>query len=136
MRPDAFSVSVLEPIQCAQGIGYGDVLHEGLDGEGWSERSKCEEPRKLLFHPLEVILRGNAFPEVQDVIHEANCGYAVNAGDWQGLAESVKRFLEQRDSVSFGENARKYYESHFAKGRMIDKLEYELEAACGDLATV
>ena len=74
--------------------------------------------------------------EVQDVIHEANCGYAVDAGDWQGMAESVKRFLEQRDSVPFGENARKYYESHFAKGRMIDKLEHELEAACGDLATV
>lgn len=74
--------------------------------------------------------------EVQDVIHEANCGYAVNAGDWQGLAESVKRFLEQRNSVPFGENARKYYESHFAKGRMIDKLEHELEAACGDLAAV
>ena len=34
--------------------------------------------------------------------------------------------------MPFGENARKYYESHFAKGRMIDKLEHELEAACGD----
>ena len=74
--------------------------------------------------------------EVQDVIYEANCGYAVNAGDWQGLTESVKRFLEQRNSVPFGENARKYYESHFDKGRMIDKLEHELEVACGDLAAV
>ena len=74
--------------------------------------------------------------EVQDVIYEANCGYAVNAGDWQGLTKCVKRFLEQRGSMPFGENARKYYESHFAKGRMIDKLEHELEAACGDLAAV
>ena len=74
--------------------------------------------------------------EVQDVIREANCGYVVSAGDWRGLAECVKRFLNRRDSVPFGENARRYYENHFTKGRMIDQLEYELKTACGDLVSV
>lgn len=67
--------------------------------------------------------------EVQDVIHEANCGYAVDAGDWQGLAECVKRFLDKRSDTPFGKNARSYYMDHFAKDKLIDKLEHELEMA-------
>lgn len=69
--------------------------------------------------------------EVQDVIREAKCGYAVGAGDWRGLAESVERFIQTRENVPFGENARKYYEAHFSKGIVIGKLERELLEAEG-----
>lgn len=64
--------------------------------------------------------------EVQDVVREANCGYTVGACDWQGLAECVRKFLENREIVPFGENARKYFSEHFSKEKVIGKLETEL----------
>lgn len=65
--------------------------------------------------------------EVQDVIREAQCGYAVNAGDWQGLAKCVEQFIQTRRDVLYGENARKYYKAHFSKTSVIDKLENGLK---------
>lgn len=64
--------------------------------------------------------------EIQDVIREAKCGYAVNAGDWEGLAKCVKSFLRNNSEIAFGENARIYYKNHFAKDKMIDTLETKL----------
>ena len=60
------------------------------------------------------------------VIREAQCGYAVNAGDWQGLARCIERFIQNREKVPFGDNARRYYDEHFSKKIVMDKLEKEL----------
>ena len=64
--------------------------------------------------------------EVQDVVREAQCGYAVNAGDWQGLAKCVGQFIQHRGKIPFGDNARRYYDEHFSKETVIGKLENEL----------
>ncbi len=60
-----------------------------------------------------------------DLIREANCGYAVSAGDYNGLAAYIKdTVLNNRDAFAKkGKNGRKYFEQHFMKGECITNLE-------------
>lgn len=64
--------------------------------------------------------------ETQRVIGEAGCGFCGDAEDAQALAENVRRLMTA-DSAALGENARKYYETHFARERFMDALEQALQ---------
>lgn len=60
-----------------------------------------------------------------DLIKEADCGYAVPAGEYKALATYIKNtILKNRDAFAKkGENGRMYYEQHFMKGECITNLE-------------
>lgn len=60
-----------------------------------------------------------------DLINEANCGYAVPAGEYNTLAAYIKNtVLKNRDAFAkMGENGRMYYEQHFLKEECISNLE-------------
>lgn len=70
---------------------------------------------------------GAASGEISEVITAAECGYCAGAGDSQGLAEAVKRFLQCDDKRQLGENARRYYCEHFTRKDFMDTLENELK---------
>ena len=60
-----------------------------------------------------------------DLIKEADCGYAVPAGEYKALASYIKNtILKNRDAFAKkGENGRMYYEQHFMKEECISNLE-------------
>lgn len=60
-----------------------------------------------------------------DLIKEANCGYAVPAGEYKTLATYIKNtVLKNREAFAKkGENGRMYYEQHFMKEECISNLE-------------
>lgn len=66
----------------------------------------------------------------QEVIRESNCGSCVNAGDYKGLAELMKRFIEHSEEYKeqhVGKNARIYFKENFTLEKYMDGLCGELE---------
>lgn len=76
---------------------------------------------------------GSIDGETADVIRDANCGFCAEAESPQKLAEIIKEFMMMKDRGKLGDNARRYYEDNFMKGRFIDELIniLEKEAAKG-----
>ena len=67
----------------------------------------------------------------QEVIHEANCGKCVAAGDYKGLASLMKEYIEHPESYidgTLGQNAREYFKKNFTLDIYMDGLCRELEA--------
>ena len=71
--------------------------------------------------PIVAVLNG----EGAEVIREAQCGWALPAGDANGFAKLAielsqmdKKVLEEK-----GQNALKYYNEHFVKGKCLNKLD-------------
>lgn len=63
-----------------------------------------------------------------EVIKEARCGSCVKAGDYEGLAKLMKRYIEHTsDFEQCGQNARNYFMKHFTLNIYMDGLEKELE---------
>ncbi|WP_425885965.1 glycosyltransferase family 4 protein [Parabacteroides sp. ASD2025] len=66
----------------------------------------------------------------QEVIRESNCGSCVNAGDYKGLAELMKRFIEHSEEYKeqhIGKNAKIYFKENFTLEKYMDGLCGELE---------
>lgn len=66
----------------------------------------------------------------QEVIRQSNCGSCVNAGDYKGLAELMKRFIEHSEEYKeqhVGRNARIYFKENFTLEKYMDGLCGELE---------
>ena len=63
--------------------------------------------------------------EVQDVIREANCGFANDSGDAKGLADNIERFsaLTMEEKKILSDNAVNYYKANFDKKLLMDKME-------------
>lgn len=61
--------------------------------------------------------------ETQKVIEDASCGYCGKAEDAEKLAENIKKFIQNSEKKTLGENARNYYEKHFEQVKFMDKLE-------------
>lgn len=66
--------------------------------------------------------------EIQQVIKEANAGFCCNAGDGEALAEIILKISEMpKDSLkNLGGNARRYFEKHFEKEKLLDIFEADL----------
>ena len=60
-----------------------------------------------------------------ELINEADCGYAVPAGDYKSLAHYIKTFVlnNKYEFAIKGKNGRCFYESHFKKVDCISTLE-------------
>lgn len=58
------------------------------------------------------------------VITQAECGMVARASDDRGLADNMRKYIEDPSRYCrLGLNARRYYEEHFTKDVFIDKLE-------------
>ena len=63
-----------------------------------------------------------------EVIHEAQCGSCVKAGDCQGLANLMRHYIEcPNEFVNCGANARRYFRQHFTLENYMSGLEKELQ---------
>lgn len=64
-------------------------------------------------------------PGAQELIKEADCGYAVPAGDYESLADVIRNKVLS-DSFAFeakGANGRRYFEKEFTLSHCIDHVE-------------
>jgi glycosyltransferase involved in cell wall biosynthesis len=66
--------------------------------------------------------------ETHVVIREAECGICCPAEDYNQLADNIKRFAEEVDKhVTYGKNARSYYNRNFSKEKYFERLKDLLE---------
>ncbi len=70
--------------------------------------------------PILAMIEGSA----ADIIKDADCGYAVSAGDYKGLANYIREtVLPNKNSFAEkGKNARIYFLDNFTKGICINNL--------------
>jgi glycosyltransferase involved in cell wall biosynthesis len=63
------------------------------------------------------------------IINDANCGFSVNAGDYEGLAKIILDMYEMsmEDRMDLGSNGFKFYENNFTLKKCIDNLEFILK---------
>ncbi len=62
------------------------------------------------------------------VINEAQCGLCSPAEDLDGLVKNISFMIGHKDNLlSWGANARAYYDEHFTLSRHIDALEADLK---------
>lgn len=61
--------------------------------------------------------------ETKIIIEDAECGFCGKADDAVELAENIKKFIESKDRITMGQNARNYYEENFQEKLFMDKLE-------------
>ncbi len=68
--------------------------------------------------------------ETSRVVNEARAGICCPAGDAQKLAEAITDLLNlpQQELDKMGANARSYYESHFSKEKLLDRMDRCFEA--------
>ncbi len=63
-----------------------------------------------------------------EVIKEAECGDCVGAGDYKGLADLMKSYIESPEKYKdCGINARRYFNEHFTFEHYMNGLEKELQ---------
>ena len=64
-------------------------------------------------------------PGVQQLISEADCGYAVNAGDFDALVNVIcnKVITNKEEFEQKGQNGREYFERHFMLDNCITHIE-------------
>ena len=63
-----------------------------------------------------------------EVIKEAKCGFCVKAGDYKGLANLMRSYIENpQDYQNAGENAKQYFRKNFTLEKFVNELERELE---------
>ena len=75
--------------------------------------------------PIVAVLNG----EGAEVINDANCGWALSAGDAEGFAKLAVE-LSKKDKAELddkGKNAAKYYNEHFVKEKCLRKLDDLME---------
>jgi len=82
-------------------------------------------PAKVQFYmaqgkPILGMLNGDG----ADLITEAECGYCVPAGDYEGCSVIVKKICNEKHELEIlGQNGKKYYEANFQKKDRIDQLD-------------
>ena len=60
--------------------------------------------------------------EMERTIKQADCGYCVQAGDAEALADTIKDLSQQPEKVKrLGANARKYAETQIDKAQAVQK---------------
>ncbi|MBK5484114.1 glycosyltransferase family 4 protein [Peribacillus sp. TH16] len=66
---------------------------------------------------------GSIDGETNLVLNEANCGFCTPAEDYVKLAASISEFAESKDMhLSYGKNARQYYDKNFSKTIYMERL--------------
>lgn len=69
------------------------------------------------------------------VINESRAGYSVASDDVEGLAQAVLKMscLSDLERDEMGQAARRYYEEHFERNALVDRLEGWMKDSCGDM---
>lgn len=67
--------------------------------------------------------------EAARVIKKAKCGYVSKAEDTENFVKNILIFskLTSKEKLELGKNSRKYYEQHFEKKLLIERLEFILK---------
>lgn len=74
--------------------------------------------------PVVAAISGDA----KKIINESECGYQVEAGDYEGLAKIMLKVVNNPLQLrEMGENGRMYFNKYFAKKPVIDKLEDKIK---------
>ncbi len=69
--------------------------------------------------PIVAMLNG----EGANLLKEADCGYSVNSGDFNTLANLIERLSHESDTlIQKGVNGKKFYDIHFSKKRCLTNL--------------
>ena len=74
---------------------------------------------------------GSIGGETPLVLAQADCGLCAEPENPVALADVVRRFLLEDRRQEMGENARRYYQTHFTKQRLMDHLEAMLSQMAG-----
>ena len=64
----------------------------------------------------------SASGETKRIIEESQCGICTEIGNAQALADGIKKIMTM-DRVQMSCNARKYFESHFDKKKLMDEMD-------------
>lgn len=63
--------------------------------------------------------------EAKLTVEDAECGFAVGAEDYLGLARAVEQFADS-DWAELGQKSRAYFDAHYQRSVFFDRLEEEL----------
>ncbi|MFH1879171.1 MAG: glycosyltransferase family 4 protein [Bacillota bacterium] len=74
---------------------------------------------------------GSISGEAEDIITEAECGLCAPSDDPEAFAQTVLQFIADGRRAQMGGNAKRYYQAHFAKQGLMDRLERMLTAQSG-----
>lgn len=61
--------------------------------------------------------------ETERIVKEADCGVSAKIGDAEDLARAVSELIRESDPPRLGANARVYFEQHFKKEMLMDKMD-------------
>ena len=70
----------------------------------------------------------SALGETRRVIEEAGCGVCCEIGNAAALAEAISGMLKC-NVIEMGENARKYFDVHFDKAKLMDEMNQRINQA-------
>ena len=75
------------------------------------------------------IILGMFNGEGQNLINENNCGYAVDAGDFLGLCDKIKKIksLSKDQKIQMELNSKNHYINNFSKNNLFDFLETDFK---------
>ncbi|MCL6574367.1 MAG: glycosyltransferase, partial [Bacillus sp. (in: Bacteria)] len=66
---------------------------------------------------------GSINGETQIVINEANCGLCSSAENYKELANNIRKFASDKENhITYGQNARTYYDNNFSKKIYMERL--------------
>lgn len=64
--------------------------------------------------------------EAKVIIEEAQCGFCGKSEEAEELAENIKKFIESKNKIEMGLNARKFYKKNFEERLFMDSLESKI----------
>lgn len=67
--------------------------------------------------------------ETERIVKEADCGVSAKIGDAEDLARAVSELIRESDPSRLGANARVYFEQHFKKEMLMDKMDAYINQA-------
>lgn len=83
-------------------------------------------PAKVQFYmsqgkPILAMINGDG----AELVKDANCGFSVPAGDYEGLAEAIKKMaaMDKSELYVLGEKGKRFYEKNFLKEHRVIQLE-------------
>lgn len=65
--------------------------------------------------------------EIEKVLAESQAGYCSPADNVQAFVDIIKKFMLDTNRKLYGQRAKQFYENHFAREKVMDKLERILE---------
>lgn len=69
--------------------------------------------------------------ETPDIISQSECGLCAHSEDAKGLADCVKKFINENKYEEYSNNSRKFYFKYFSRERFMNQLEEILENESG-----